>query len=326
MSETTDTVVKAVPLVKKELPIVNFLKRLVKDKPLGTVGGVIVLVMLLTGIFANFLAPYGYTEVHPVDKMQPPNAKYLLGTDGIGRDQLSRIIYGARVSMIIGLAATALGTVVGNTIGLVSGYMGGKFDLIIQRFVDAWISLPGLVIFLLLMSLIGAGMVQLILVLGIGGGIGGSRGARALAFWIKESQYVSASKSMGATTGRIVSRHLLPNVMPIVIISFSMGVGGTILAESSLSFLGLGVPPPQVSWGQMISGEARYLMEQAPWLAIWPGVALTLAVYGMNIFGDAVRDLLDPRLRGGVGGMGAYGSAQSAKALRKIQAKTKNIL
>jgi peptide/nickel transport system permease protein len=261
-----------------------------------------------------------------MDKMQPSSAKYLLGTDSIGRDVLSRIIYGARVSMIIGLAATALGTVIGNTIGLVSGYLGGKFDLVIQRFVDAWICLPGMVVFLLLMSLIGAGMVQLILVLGIGGGIGGSRGARALAFWIKESQYISASKSMGATTGRIVSRHLLPNVMPMVIVGFSMGVGATILAESSLSFLGFGVPPPQVSWGQMISGEARYSMEQAPWLAIWPGVALTLAVFGMNMFGDAVRDLLDPRLRGGVGGMGAYGSTQSAKALKKLLAKTKKYI
>ena len=321
MSEATDTVAAEVEEVRKGSATLNFLKRLVKEKPLGTVGGIIVLVLLLAGILADVISPYGYKEVHPVDRLTAPGTQYLLGTDGVGRDMLSRIIYGARISMIVGLSATAISTLVGTVIGLTSGYIGGKFDIVVQRFVDAWLCFPGLVIYLLLMSLIGSGMLQIILVLGIGGGIGGSRGARSLAFWVKESVYVEAARSIGSSTPRIVLRHLLPNIMPMVIVGFTMGIGGVILAEASLSFLGFGIPPPYPSWGQMISGQSRYHLERAPWIPLWPGVALTLAVYGMNMFGDAVRDLIDPRLRGGVGGMGGYGMTQARKALSKKEAK-----
>ena len=320
MSQTTDTVVREAEELRRPLGAVTFLKRLVREKPLGLVGGIILLLMLLTGLFADFLAPYPYQEVHLADRLTAPNAQYWLGTDGTGRDQLSRIIYGARISMIVGVAATALSTVISTVIGLTSGYIGGKFDIIVQRFVDAWICFPGLVIFLLLLSLIGRGIPQMIFVLGIGG-IGGSRGARALAFWIKEGAYVEATRAIGGSTWRVIWRHLLPNVLPVIIIGFSLGMGGVILSEASLSFLGYGVPPPHPSWGQMISGEARYMMERAPWLPLWPGVALTLAVYGVNVFGDAVRDLLDPRLRGGAGGLGEYGAERARKALAKKQAR-----
>ena len=334
MSDATDTAQAAVEETRESSAAGTagtFLKRLVKEKPLGAVGGVLVLILLLTGIFADLqwiglpdvgLAPYSYKEVHVMDRLSPPMTPgYLLGTDSLGRDMLSRIIYGARISMIVGLSATALSTLVSTVIGLMSGYIGGKFDIIVQRFVDAWLCFPGLVIYLLLMSLIGAGMVQIILVLGIGGGISASRGSRSLAFWIKESVYVEATRAIGASTARIVWRHLLPNILPMIVVGFSIGVGGIILAEASLSFLGFGVPPPHPSWGQMIGGPARHQMLRAPWMILWPGVALTLAVYGVNMFGDAVRDLLDPRLRGGVGGMGAYGSGQAMKALRKKLAR-----
>jgi len=321
MSQATDTLVREVEEARKGSWLGSFLKRLVREKPLGAVGGLIVLLMLLTGIFADVIAPYGYEEVHPIDRLTAPCAQYLLGTDGIGRDVLSRVIYGARISLIVGLSATALNTVVSTLIGLMSGYIGGKFDIVVQRFVDAWLCFPGLVIYLILMSLIGAGMLQIIIVLGIAGGISASRGPRSLAFWIKESVYIEASRAIGASTWRIVARHLLPNVMPLLIIGFSIGVGGVILAEASLSFLGFGIPPPFPSWGQMIGGPARYQMERAPWMVLWPGVALTLAVYGVNMFGDALRDLLDPRLRGGVGGMGEYGGEQAQKALRKKKAR-----
>lgn len=319
MAETTQAVAAEAEETRRGSVLTGFLKRLVREKPLGAVGGVIVLVMLLAGILADVVAPYGYKEVHPIDRLSPPSAEYLLGTDSLGRDMLSRIIFGARISMIIGLSATALSTLVSTVIGLTSGYLGGKFDIVVQRFVDAWLSFPGLVIYLLLMSLIGAGMLQIILVLGIAGGISASRGPRSLAFWIKESVYVEATRAIGATRWRILGRHLLPNVMPLIIVGFSIGVGGIILAEASLSFLGFGIPPPFPSWGQMIGGPARYQMERAPWMILWPGVALTLAVYGVNMFGDAVRDLVDPRLRGGVGGMGGHGMEQARKALRKRQ-------
>jgi len=321
MNQATNTLAGELEETKKGSALINFVKRLFREKPLGAVGGLIVLLMLLTGIFADVIAPYGYEEVHPIDRLSEPSTKYILGTDSLGRDILSRIIYGARISMIVGLSATALSTVISTSIGLTSGYIGGKFDIVVQRFVDAWLCFPGLVIFLLLMNLVGSGILQMILVLGIAGGISASRGPRSLAFWIKESVYVEATRAIGASTWRILSKHLLPNVLPLVIVGFSIGIGGVILAEASLSFLGFGIPPPFPSWGQMIGGPARYQMERAPWMVLWPGVALTLAIYGVNMFGDAVRDLVDPRLRGGVGGMGGYGMENARKALRKKKAK-----
>ena len=331
MSQATDTAAGAAEESRKGSWMGSFLKRLVREKPLGAVGGIIVLMLFLTGIFADLgwlglpdigLAPYSYKEIHLYDRLSPPGTPgYLLGTDGTGRDLLSRIIYGARISMIVGLAATSLNAVVATVIGITSGFLGGKFDMTVQRFVDAWICFPGLVIYLLLMSIMGSGLLQIILVLGIGGGIGGSRLIRSAAISIKGNVYVEAAHALGASTWRILWRHLLPNIGAIIIIRFSLGMAGVILAEASLSFLGFGIPPPNPSWGQMISGSSRALMERAPWLPLWPGVALTVAVYGINMFGDAVRDLLDPRLRGGVGGMGGHGMEQARKALRKRQAR-----
>ena len=298
-SQATGTVARAIEETRRRSALRGFLTRLVREKPLGTVGGIIVLILFLSGIFADFLAPYGYKETHVADRLSPPGfSGYLLGTDSVGRDMLSRIIYGARVSMIVALAASGLSAFVSVLIGLPSGYLSGKFDIVVQRFVDAWIVLPGLVIYLLLISLFGAGMLQIILVLGISGGIGGSRVIGSAVIAIKENVYIQAANAIGASTGRVLWRHLLPNIVPIVIISFTLGMAGVILAEASLSFLGFGIPPPFPSWGQMISGQARLHMERAPWLPLWPGVALALAVYGINMFGDALRDLLDPRLRG----------------------------
>lgn len=303
----------------RKWPLADFLSRLFREKPLGAIGAILVLVMFITGIFADWIAPFGVNELHMVDRLSPPSGTYLLGTDNLGRDLLTRIIFGARISIIIGLSAASISAVVGAVIGLTSGYIGGKLDLIVQRFVDAWICFPMLILYLTLMAVIGAGMIQLIMVLGISGGISGSRTARALAFWVKGSDYFEAARSMGAHTSRIILRHLLPNVLPLMVVTFSMSVGGIILAEASLSFLGFGLPPEIASWGGMLSGSNRVFMEQAPWLVIWPGLALTLAVYGLNMFGDAVRDLLDPRLRGGVGGLGERGAQMARKALEKRQ-------
>jgi len=287
---------------KKRGSLTDVLRRLIRRKPMGVVGAVIVLVMLFAGIFAGLLAPYPYDENHLVDRLEPPgNPRYLLGTDGIGRDILSRIIYGARVSMIVGLAATAISVLESTIIGIFSGFLGGKADLTIQRFVDAWMCLPGLIIMMTIMSLVGTGMWQLIIVLGMGGGIGGSRVVRSAVISIKEKEYVQAARAVGSSTRRTLVQHILPNIFAPIIILFSAGVGGAILAEASLSFLGYGIPPPMPSWGNMLSGEGRMYMLRAPWMALWPGLALSVAVFGINMLGDAIRDLLDPRLRGGVG-------------------------
>ena len=284
--------------------------RLVKEKPLGMVGLILVAGLFFTGIFADLawlgmpdvgLAPEGYNVMHMIDRLSPPCAEYPLGTDHLGRDMLSRVIHGARLSMIVGVVATAIGVSMATAIGMMCAYFGGKFDLTVQRFVDAWICFPFLVILITMVAIVGQGVLQILLILGIAGGLGGSRFQRSLVFAIKENTYIHASEALGAGRARIILRHLLPNIMPTVIVIFTIGMGVTILTEASLSFLGLGLPPPYPSWGGMISGEGAAHMLRAPWLALWPGLALTLAVFGINVLGDALRDLLDPRLRGGVG-------------------------
>ena len=285
--------------------MVSFFVRMWKEKSLGTISGIIILIVILVAIFADVLAPYGYIEIHLADRLTGSSAAYPLGTDHLGRDLFSRVIHGARLSMIVGLAATALNVVVALLIGGTSGFFGGKLDLVVQRFVDAWMAIPGLLLLLTIMSIVRRGVPQLILVLGISGGIGGSRLLRGAVIDIKENAYFQAVEVIGASKWRTFIGHVLPNIMPVVMIIFSINVGGVIISEASLSFLGFGLPVGVPSWGAMLSREGREYMQQAPWLALWPGLCLTIVVYCLNMFGDAVRDLLDPRLRGGGGRLGA---------------------
>ena len=284
---------------KRRSRLADFFIRLVREKPLGTISGIMILILIFIGIFADVLAPYSYDEVHLPDILKAPSAQYLLGADQLGRDLLSRLIYGARISLTVGLAATALNVVVALLIGGTSGFIGGKLDLVMQRFVDAWMAFPGLLILLTIMSIAGRGVPQIILVLGISGGIAGSRVLRGAVIGIKENDYFLAARAIGSPRWRTLIRHVLPNIMPVVIIIFSISVGGVIMSEASLSFLGFGLPASVPSWGGMLSREGRRFMEQAPHLALFPGLALTITVYCLNMFGDAMRDLLDPRLRGG---------------------------
>ncbi len=300
---------------KRHSWLVNFLIRLVKEKPLGVVGGVITLLLLFTGIFADFLAPYGMNQILRGAVRAPPSAEFWLGADYLGRDVLSRVIFGARVSVIVGLSGSAVATFISTVIGIVSGYIGGKFDLIVQRFVDGVMCLPGLVLLMVIMSMIGPGMLTIIIVLGVVWGISGSRVIRGAVMSVKEDVYVQAAKAIGCTSSRILTRHILPNVMAPLIINFSIQVPALILTEASLSFLGYGIPPPMPSWGGMLGIQGRVYMFMAPWMAIWPGLALAIVVYGVNMFGDAVRDLLDPRLRGGAGRYGV-------KAKKEAKAKS----
>jgi len=306
MSDTT-SIRTAVGEARRPAGLADFLFRMVKEKPLGTIGGIVVLILILVAIFADTLAPYEYYQMHLVDRLQGSSARYLLGTDHLGRDFLSRIIYGARISLTVGLAATALNVVVAVLVGGVSGFFGGKVDLVVQRFVDTWMSFPGLLLLLTVMSILGKGLVQIIVVLGIAGGIGSSRVVRGAVIAIKGNVYFQAAEAIGSSQWTIYIRHVLPNIVAPVIIIFSINIGGVIMSEASLSFLGFGLPPGIPSWGGMLSREGRQYMEAGPWLALWPGLFLTILVYSLNMFGDAVRDLLDPRLRGGVGRYGADG-------------------
>jgi peptide/nickel transport system permease protein len=288
---------------KRHSGLVDLLIRLVKEKPLGTVGGIITVILLLTGIFAPLLAPYSPTALSG-PPLLPPSSHFLLGTDDLGRDLLSRIIFGARISVIVGLGASVLATVIETILGILTGYIGGTFDLIVQRFVDAVMCFPGLILMMVIISVIGPGELQVILVLGISWGIIGSRVIRGVTLTIKENMYVQSAVALGAPTSEILARHILPNIMAPIIIQFTIRVPQIILTEASLSFLGYGIPPPAPSWGSMLSGAGRTYMFIAPLMVIWPGLALSIVVYGVNMFGDALRDLLDPRLRGGIGRYG----------------------
>lgn len=299
---------------KRHGMIVDMLIRLVKEKPLGTLGGIIVLIMFITGIFAELLAPFGFNEMVLQNRLEPPSMTNLLGADHLGRDMLSRIIFGARISMIVGLAGSISAVITAITIGLISGYVGGKTDTVIQRFVDAWMCIPGLFILLTIMSILGPGIWQVIVVLGPFYGIRNSRIVRGAVIGIKENMYVDATRAIGAPTSRILLKHILPNVMAPILVIFTVNMGQVILVEATLSFLGFGIPPPTPSWGGMLSESGRRYLLLAPWMAFWPGLALSTVVYGINMLGDGVRDVLDPKLRGG---LGRYSGVEKKRAKRQ---------
>jgi len=278
--------------------VLRFIGRLFREKPLGAVGAVIFLLFLFCGLFADVLAPYGYNQISPINRLRPPSWQFPFGTDNLGRDVLSRCLYGAQLSVIIGFCGAGLATLISVVLGILTGYLGGKFDLVTQRFVDAWMSFPDLIILIVVVSVLGPGMLQIIFILGLLLGIAGSRIIRGSVVSVRENMYVHAAQSMGASTLRVLLRHVLPNVMAPVIVLFTNRVGSVILAESALSFLGFGVPPPAPTWGGMLSGAGRSFMYQGPWLALAPGLCLTIVVYAIAVLGDALRDLLDPRMRG----------------------------
>ncbi len=301
--------------------LIDVLIRMVKEKPLGVIGGIIVVLLLFFGIFADLIAPYGMNEIHLADRLDGPNTQYWLGTDNLGRCVLSRIVYGARVSMFIGFGATIISQILAISLGGTSGYLGGKFDLVVQRFVDAFMSFPRLFVLLTVMAIVGGGLVNVLIVLGVTTGIRASRIMRSATIAIKNNVYVEAARAVGCSTVRLLLVHILPNIVPVILISFSVEVGGMILQEASLSFLGFGIEPPTPSWGGMLSGSGRQFMLVAPWMMVWPGVALSLVIYGTNMLGDAIRDLVDPRLRGGLGRFGGMSQEQLQKMIEKKSAK-----
>jgi peptide/nickel transport system permease protein len=271
-------------------------RRFRRHKP--AMAGLVFLVFMFFACFVLVHFAPSPTEQHLLEPTAGPSWAHWFGTDNLGRDVLSRCIYGAQLSVIIGCSAALLATVISAVIGIVSGYAGGRFDLIVQRFVDAWQSFPDLIILIVVVSVIGPGMPQIIGTLALLLGIAGSRIVRSAVISVREHMYVHAAQSIGASVPRILWRHILPNVMPPIIVLFTTRVGTVILAESGLAFLGLGVPPPSPTWGAMLSGSGRTYMFQGPWLALAPGLCLTAVVYATNVFGDALRDLLDPRMRG----------------------------
>jgi len=269
-----------------------------RHKPLGAFGGFLVVLMIGTALFANWIAPYTYDETIRGARMKAPSGQFWMGTDNLGRDVFSRVVYGARISVTVGFGAVLLANVLAASVGITCGYFGGKYDICVQRVVDAWQSFPFLVVILSIMAVLGPGLLNVILALGVLGAAGASRVIRGTTLSVVQNQYIEAARAVGAGHLRIMLRYVLPNVAATIIILATIGLGGAILAESALSFLGFGVPPPYPSWGAMLSGSGRSFFYTAPWMAIWPGAAISLAVFGFNMLGDALRDVLDPRLRG----------------------------
>lgn len=269
-----------------------------RRKPLGALGGLVLLAMIAVALLADRVAPYGYDDADIFSRLKPSSAAHWLGTDNLGRDLLSRVVHGARVSMAVGFGGVGLGLAGAVVVGLLSGYFGGRADILVQRIVDAFMCFPVLLVALTIMALLGPGLANVIVTLGLVLAVRDSRVIRSAVLTVKENLFVEAARALGAGHAAMIWRHLLPNIVAPIIILATVNLGAVILIEAALSFLGFGVPPPRPSWGGMLSGAGLVHMLRAPWLALWPGVALSLAVFGANMLGDALRDLLDPRLRG----------------------------
>lgn len=266
-------------------------------KPLGAFGASIVLTMIVLAILAPLITG-NPNKWHLVDALQGPSATYWLGTNDLGQDLWSMIINGARISLYVGILAVAFGSGLGGTIGLMSAYYGGKMDIAIQRLMDSLMSIPTLILALAIMAALGQSLNNVVLAIGIVQIPRANRIVRSQALAVKESEYVMAARAIGAQDLRIMAVHVLPQCIAPWLIIASSALGTAIIAEASLSFLGMGVPPTVPTWGGMLSTRGREYFAVAPFMAIWPGVAISLAVYGFNLFGDALRDVLDPRLRG----------------------------
>jgi peptide/nickel transport system permease protein len=271
----------------------NFARR----NPMGAFGIGIIVIFIIIAVLAPWLAPHDAYLMDSSVILAPPSATHWMGTDEFGRDVMSRIIWGSRISLYVGLIAVGIGTTSGAVIGMVSAYFGGKLDYVVQRFMDMLMAFPMLVLALAMVAALGASIQNVILALAVVIMPNSARVIRSSVLSIKEKPFIEAAKNLGFSHARILFVHILPNCLAPYIILATAGLGGAILSEASLSFLGLGTVPPEPSWGAMLSGKTQRYMAEAPWLAIFPGLAITLVVFGFNFLGDALRDILDPRMR-----------------------------
>ncbi len=270
---------------------------MIKKQPLGTVGFLVVIAMIVMAIGANYLTPYDPEENDFANMLISPGWEFLLGTDQFGRDIMTRLIYGARTALFVGFVASFVGACLGLVLGVMSAYFGGTFDLIFQRVMDVFMAFPLIIMALAIVSIFGPSTQNVIIAITIPFIPRCARVVRSNALAIREIPYVDAARALGYTHARIILRHMAPNVMAPFLIMITAFVGQAILLEASLSYLGLGVQEPTAAWGLMLQGGAEEYIESEPWIAIFPGIAISLAVFGFNLFGDSVRDVLDPRLR-----------------------------
>lgn len=285
------------------------LARVARQKPLGTFGTLIVIAFLVIAVISPLIVPYNARESVSVP-LEAPSSKHWFGTDALGQDVFSRVLQGSQISLVVALVVVSIYMVIGTSLGIIAGYFQGPVDYVIQRSGEVWSAFPGLIALLLIVAILGKpttsggnllsigwDMRNLIFALSIGALFGGSRIIRGVTLQLKRTDYIMAARAIGAGDMRIIFRHILPNVMPFVIVNATAGVAAVILAEAALSFLGMGVSPGTPSWGQDLSGRNRQFFRDAWWVAVAPGAAISLCVIGFNLMGDALRDILDPRLR-----------------------------
>jgi peptide/nickel transport system permease protein len=273
--------------------------KMIRQQPLGALGGLIVLLLVVTALLAPQLAPHGAKDAN-FAPYQPPSAEFPMGTDQLGRDQLSRVIWGARLSLYVGLVSVAVGITLGAVWGVVTGYLGGRIDGLSQRLVDVLMALPPIILALSLMAALGQSVNNVILALTVLLVPTAARTLRSQTLSVKESAFVEAARASGCREWRVIFLHVAPNTLATYIVLVTVNIAYAIVVEASLSFLGLGAPPDEPSWGSMLTAGTQAL-EAAPWMIFFPGLAISLTVFGLNLFGDAIRDLTDPRLRGGLG-------------------------
>jgi peptide/nickel transport system permease protein len=286
----------SVSWVRRQAPWLQVTLRIARN-PMGAYGLSSLLLLAFLAAFAPWIAPYPPALQHPGMELQPPGSQFWLGSDDLGRDLLSRILYGARVSFVVGVLATAIGSVIGVGTGLLSGYLGGWVDSVIMRIYDALLAFPGVIIGIAVISVLGPTAINVAYALAIGGMPFFARLMRSSVLSERERDYVYAARCIGANDGRIMVMHVLPNTLAPLLVQLSLAMGFAVLAEAGLSFLGLGTQPPDPSWGTMLN-ESRAYMREAPWYGLWPGVALTVLLVGLNYLSDALRDALDPRRAG----------------------------
>jgi ABC-type dipeptide/oligopeptide/nickel transport system permease subunit len=269
-------------------------RRLLRNK-LAVLGGVTVVLLCLVAIFADFIAPYSYAKANFGKIYEFPSREFPLGTDQLGRDVLSRMIYGARVSMLVGVGAQVIIVMIGVPIGLVAGYLGGRVDLFLTRFIDVMYAFPRLLFVILIMSMLGAGLMNIFIAIGLTGWVGIARQTRAQVLSIKEKEFVEGARALGAGFVRTVTKHVLPSALTPIVVSVTFGIPEAIFTEAALSFIGVGINPPTPSWGQMVGENQQYL--RSYWhLCVFPSIAIAITMLSFTFFGDGVRDALDPKM------------------------------
>jgi ABC-type dipeptide/oligopeptide/nickel transport system permease subunit len=270
-------------------------RRLAKNR-LAVAGGTVVVLLCLVAIFADLLTPYAYTKTNFAHLNEGPSRAYPLGTDPLGRDMLSRMIYGARVSMLVGLGAQVIVVLIGVPIGALSGFVGGRTDLLLTRFIDVMYAFPRLLFVILVMSMLGAGLTNIFIAIGLTGWVGIARQTRAQVLALKAKEFVEGARALGARSGRLLLRHVLPNALTPIVVAVTFGIPEAIFTEAALSLIGVGINPPTPSWGQMV-GEGQQYLRSAWHLCVFPSIAIAVTMLAFTFFGDGVRDALDPKLK-----------------------------